>query len=293
MRHVAHAVPPLFVLLLATVFVSPAPVLGQVPGIVVEVPPEGTVQELLLRDGSTLFGRVVSTGDPFRFELISGQILEFRVADVRRLGVRAGRVVDGRFWRSDPNQTRLFFGPTGRSLKAGDGYLSVFELFFPILALGVSDRITIAGGTPLLFGDFGSQPFWFAPKVGILETERMAVAAGVLAFFTTESTESVGVLYGVASFGSSDQGAHVGVGYGYDRGGLASSPAVMLGGEIRVGQVVKLLTENYVLPSEGGILSAGIRFFGERLSADLGLATPVGTGDNFFAFPVVNFVWNW
>lgn len=37
-------------------------------------------------------------------------------------------------------------------------------------------------------------------------------------------------------------------------------------------------------------MSAGVRFMGQRLSADLGLATPLGL-DEFFVFPMVNFVW--
>jgi energy-converting hydrogenase Eha subunit B len=49
------------------------------------------------------------------------------------------------------------------------------------------------------------------------------------------------------------------------------------------------VTENYVF-REGGIASAGVRFMTGRLSADLGLATPLGV-DDVFVFPVVNFVW--
>ncbi len=52
---------------------------------------------------------------------------------------------------------------------------------------------------------------------------------------------------------------------------------------------LKLVTENYVFEG-GGIISAGVRFMGRRLSADLGLATPLGA-DEFFVFPMVNFVW--
>lgn len=37
----------------------------------------------------------------------------------------------------------------------------------------------------------------------------------------------------------------------------------------------------------------GFRLFGERLSADLALMVPVGTDGETFAFPLVNFVWNW
>jgi hypothetical protein len=267
---------------------------AQQPTVQVVIPPEGVTQELVLRDGSTLFGRVVETGDPFRFELASGQVLEFRIADVRRISGARGRVVDGTFWRSDPNQTRLFFGPTARTLPAGDGYLSVFELIFPIVAVGVHDRVTLAGGTPLLFGSGQSgHPFWFAPKVGLVQGDQIELAAGVLALFGTGSSESFGILYGIASIGDPDGGAHIGAGWGYDRGDLASQPALMFGGEARIGPSVKLLTENYLFPSDGGIVSGGVRFFGERLSADLGLAMPVGDGTGTFIFPVVNFSWSW
>jgi hypothetical protein len=36
--------------------------------------------------------------------------------------------------------------------------------------------------------------------------------------------------------------------------------------------------------------SGGIRFFGDRLSADLAIAIPIGAED-LFAFPVLNFVY--
>jgi hypothetical protein len=213
---------------------------------------------------------------------------------VQRISQARGRLVDGAFWRRDPNQTRLFFGPTARTLPEGDGYLSVFELFFPIVAVGVNDRVTLAGGTPLFFfSGSGGHPFWFAPKVGLVQDDRIEVAVGVLALFGTGSTESVGIVYGISSFGDPDGGVHLGAGWGYDRGDLASRPALMLGGETRIGPSTKLITENYLFPSDGGVISAGIRFFGERLSADLGLATPVGDGAGTFIFPLVNFSWSW
>lgn len=61
----------------------------------------------------------------------------------------------------------------------------------------------------------------------------------------------------------------------------------------QVSRSVTLLTENYLWRRGGGaagIASAGARFFGERLSADVGLAVPIGTGE-LFVFPVVNFVY--
>jgi hypothetical protein len=63
----------------------------------------------------------------------------------------------------------------------------------------------------------------------------------------------------------------------------------MVGGEYRVGRRLKLITENYVYDG-GGIVIAGVRFVGDHLSADFGLASPVGVGE-LYAFPMVNFVW--
>ena len=51
---------------------------------------------------------------------------------------------------------------------------------------------------------------------------------------------------------------------------------------------VERVTENYAVEG-GGIASVGVRFLGRRLSADLGLATPLGANE-FFVFPMVNVV---
>ena len=64
----------------------------------------------------------------------------------------------------------------------------------------------------------------------------------------------------------------------------------MVGGEHRVSRRMKLITENYAF-KRGAILSAGVRFLGEQLSADLGVFTPVTGEDIFVLAPIVNFVW--
>ncbi|HZD03948.1 MAG TPA: hypothetical protein VE173_03495, partial [Longimicrobiales bacterium] len=76
---------------------------------------------------------------------------------------------------------------------------------------------------------------------------------------------------------------------------FADTPAILLGAETRATRHVKLLTENYLIPTGDGdaevLLSAGPRFFGEQLSADLGIAVLASGGGGFF--PLVNFVYNW
>jgi hypothetical protein len=114
----------------------------------------------------------------------------------------------------------------------------------------------------------------------------------VLAGNTGEVT--AGVVYGVGTFGDRDQAASVGVGFGFSNGDFESQPVVMAGGEMRVSSQTKLITENYFAPGESGVvLSGGIRFFGERLSADFGLFTVAG-GEGCGAecvLPLVNFVY--
>ena len=82
--------------------------------------------------------------------------------------------------------------------------------------------------------------------------------------------------------------------WGWVQDDFADTPAVLFGAETRVAAGVKLITENYLIPTGDGadvLLSAGPRFFTGRLSADLGLAMSP-SGDGGF-FPLVNFVYNW
>jgi hypothetical protein len=52
------------------------------------------------------------------------------------------------------------------------------------------------------------------------------------------------------------------------------------------------MTENWLWPNSDvhGFVSGGIRFLGERLSADLAIIVPL-TEEDFFAFPLVSFAW--
>ena len=61
---------------------------------------------------------------------------------------------------------------------------------------------------------------------------------------------------------------------------------------MRVSRTIKLITENY-FTSDRSLSSIGVRFFGERLSADLGVALFVDEGDVSPTLPIVNFVCVW
>lgn len=267
---------------------SPAP--GQPESaLVVAVAPEGVTQELRLRDGSVVYGRVTAVeGGRVTFRTNTGGTLEFAAADIVSLTTVDGRVVAREFWKDDPNPTRLFFGPTARPLKRGEVYLGVYEIFMPFVQVGITDRISVGGGTPLVFGGGGDRPFWFTPKVTLVARPRTQVAAGAMHIMNVDG-DTLGIAYGAVTQGTRDTAVSVGLGFAYERFEDVSAPVLMIGGEHRVRRNLKLVSENYLFES-GGIVSAGVRFITGRLSADLGLAAPLGV-DEVFVFPMVNFVW--
>jgi len=256
----------------------------------IEMPAPGKTQELTLRDGSRLFGRViVIEPELIVFRTVGGVDVSVLRTDIAALRIVAGRLIKGMFVPADPNATRLFFGPTARSLERGQGYVAMYEFVMPFVQVGLTDRVSVGAGTPLIFGGGGNHPFWVTPKVQVYDAPRTKVAVGLLHLFVA-GDEQVGIAYGVATLGSADSAATVGAGYAYETADDAGTPVVMVGGERRVHRRLKLVTENYLWPGATGLLSGGVRFIGDRLSADLGLVMPLGA-DDLIAFPVVNFVW--
>jgi hypothetical protein len=254
-----------------------------------------TVVEIRLTDGSILFGRIASVdGDRITIASESGARTELNRAQIATIKPTLSRLVNGERWNDDPNTTRLFFGPTGRAIGRGEGYFAVYELLMPFLSYGVSDRLSLSGGTPIIPLAMG-EVFYFAPKLTIVSQPGIDLATGVLAFFAPNENESVGLLYGVGTFGSRDNAFTIGLGLPFITGegdNFADRTVLMLGGEARMSQRTKFISESYFVPGEsGGIITGGFRFFGERLSADAGLGMIVGDGETACCLPIVNFVY--
>lgn len=253
--------------------------------------PEGpaVLCELVLKDGSRIFGVVErETPDEVVLRTQAGAIVTARRAEIASLRLIEGRVERGEFVRGDLHRTRLFFAPTGRSLAPGEVSFGVFQFVAPFVQVGVTERFSIGGGTPLLFGfeDF-ERPFWVTPKLQVVRTPRAQAAVGLLHVFNFDG-DGGGIAYGVGTIGDTENAFTAGAGLMYsdgDRNGL-----LMVGGERRVRSNLKLITENYLWRDGHGLLSGGVRFLGERLSADLALVAPL-RAERFVAFPVVNFVY--
>lgn len=262
----------------------PAPVQAQ------EVAQE-VLYELVLKDGTRIHGYLEQDApDRITLRTLGGARLQVERANIVSLERAGGRVESGRFLKSDSNPTRLFFGPTGRAVKKGEGYVGVYELFLPFVQVGITDRLSIGAGTPLVFGGGGNRPFWITPKFQLHESRTTSTSIGAIHFLNVDGV-NLGIAYAASTFGTTDDAVTVGVGWAYantnanDEGALVA----MIGGERRISPRIKLITENYLFTG-GGIASGGIRFIGDSLSADLGLFAPIGAG-GFVALPIANFVW--
>lgn len=271
-------------LLLVASLTVPSASVAQV-GAVPEPGPD--LYEVSLVDGSVFVARIVAVDDRRVTLMTSGGtevvVERAQLAEIRRA---VGQVVDGTFWAQDPNDGRLFFSATGRSLQKGEGYGGTYLIVLPFAAYGVTDRFTIGGGAPLLFGEL--QPFYITPKFQVIRSERASVSVGTLHFITDGS--NVGIAYGVATLGSRDNALHVGVGFGYSGDDFVSEPVAMVGGESRVTRRVKLMTENYLLPDDTGLVfSGGLRYLGRRFGADIGIAGYAGDRQGGCCLPLLNF----
>jgi hypothetical protein len=250
---------------------------------------------IILKDGSELVGKIASRDSiKINFITMSGISLDIPQTEIKSMEAIAGTWVRGEFQYADPNQTRLFFAPTGRGLAQGQGYFSAYELFFPFIAYGVTDFFTLAGGISIFPGTT-AQLVMIAPRVNFPASDVLHISGGILYINSTSfQGDGLGITYGTGTLGSSDAALTLGLGWGFSGGSYADKPIIVLGGEARLSQHTKLISENWFPPgTDAFVYSFGLRFFGERLAADLAF---FGYSDlkteGFPFFPWLGFAYN-
>lgn len=264
------------------------------------IPDSIHTQILMLKDGSKLIGRIVEIGESeIQFEMSLGKmtILRSKIKGVEVVSTSSIR--NGEYWFPNPNNTRLYFAPTARNLKKGEGYFADYFFVFPGIAYGVTDNITIGGGMSIIPGvDIPDQLFYFTPKIGGEISKDLNVAVGALVAtvpdsFDSDAPTTAGIFYTVGTYGTPDVSVTAGIGYGYVDDELADKPMVMVGGEKRLSRRMSFVTENWMVPGvDNLIISYGVRFFGESLSVDLALVNTLGEDFFFPGVPYIDFVYN-
>ncbi|MBI1966912.1 MAG: hypothetical protein HYS40_02885 [Gemmatimonadetes bacterium] len=253
------------------------------------------VVAIRLTDGSELIGRVVAADDTALIVVTNaGLRVVVPRAAVGSWRAMRGHMAGGAYRLTDPNVSRLFFAPTGRNLQAGEGYFADYFLFFPFVAVGVHDRLTVAAGMSL-FPGASSQLLYVAPKIGVAQGERLNFAVGGIYASLPEGEGNIGAGYAALTVGSEDAAATFLAGYPFADGEFTDAPGFVGGGEARLSARTKFLAEVWKLPGVDELPAVfGLRFFGERIAVDFGLVHVIGADtEGFPFFPWVDFVVNW
>lgn len=172
------------------------------------------------------------------------------------------------------NGTRLFFAPTARNLRKGEGYVQDIDVYLVGANYGITNNISIGALVPIIPG-LGLNIFAITPKVSVPVAEKFNVGAGVL--YANAFGYGGGIGYGVATYGTADNNLTAGLGYAFGNGETSSTPVVVVGGAVRVSRRLFLIDETYIVDQGvGGLL--GVRIAAARASGSLGLvyATKLG-----------------
>ena len=247
--------------------------------------------KILLHDGSMLLGSFVdSRPDTLTVRTLGGLVFEIPDSSITGVTALPAGYGTGRWSATDPNQSRLFFAPTGRKLKPGSLYFADYYVLFPTLAAGITDHFSITGGVSLIPAA-DRQAYYVAPKWTFEVSANTGIAAGCMVLKIPEE-KALELVYASGTHGNDVRSVTLGIGVPFNRDARGNI-ILVAGGETQVSNRIKLITENWIITGPGGfgLFSGGVRFFGERLSVDLALiAVRELLEENGFPFiPYVDF----
>jgi hypothetical protein len=235
---------------------------------------DSTNKKLVLRDGNQLLVTLKrAQNDTLVVQTAGG--LQIDVPDIHIAKViDVGNDLRGQqFTHTDPNNTKLFFGPTGRGLKAGTGYFADYYIFFPTVAFGITDFFSVAAGMSI-FPAAESQLFYIAPKLAFQVTPSWSLAAGLLYLDVPNENDDQSLGYAVTTIGDDRTSVTLGAGLPLTSDS-EDTPLLLVGAEAQISNRSKLITENWLSTGENTevVFSGGIRFFGESIAVGLAFIT--------------------
>jgi len=242
--------------------------------------------------GLTYVGTIIEGNDKEIILLTEGKtkvhIPIETIQDIR--SIPSSHFHDGEYWFPNPNETRYLYAPSAFNLKKGEGYYQNTYLFINSFNYGFTDNFSFGVGFEFLstFGSFGGDfnpIFFLTPKYSMQVSENFRVGIGVLFGNVSNLVGGFGVGYGLATYGNPEHNATLGLGFGFFDGDFSTDPVITISGMTRISRRISLVTENWFFPADvyRGILTYGIRFFGESMSVDLAL---INNSDIATAFPI-------
>ncbi len=250
-----------------------------------EALPAPTTVSVSLQDGRKFVGTIVQE-EVSHVTLWTRAGIEVRIPRSSIASITPVLVPARRFLRRDPHDSRLLFAPTGRPLRKGDGYFSDHDVLFPGVTYGVTDGLSVSAGASVVPAVGLSDQLLFASaRLAHQPSEHLALSAGAL--YAAGAGEHAALVFGVGTFGRPERSLTVGLGFGgmKTEGGYPDyrrrfrwrdAPILMVGGNVQLSNSLALVSENWLLLGRDFELSRqpfglAVRFFGDRISADVGV----------------------
>lgn len=271
------------------------------------VPEVGTMVRISMTDGSVYLGEIISheTGI-IRLKTSNTGTLQIPTINIERLEDISGeKMRKGEYWFENPSYNRYFLGQSAKPLRKGEGYYQNIWVFFNSAHYGITKNIAIGGGFEFLSTFAAQTPIFFlSTKAGFNLGERSSTGVTLrylnIADLNQDNDVDIdldgGLFLGTAqyTYGTKDHNITGGIGYGIAAGDAADKPVFVLSGQTRAGKRIGFLSENYIIPVDGGLevlFIYGMRFMGERISFDLTfLNHPEIAKVIFIGIPMVDFV---
>lgn len=236
----------------------------------------GQTYTVEVKSGTAVVGTLTAaTAEELSFQTKDLGVLVLKRVNIRQLTLLTPEQAR-RGFDYQGNGNRLFFAPTARNLRRGEGTVQTIDIFLLGVNYGITDNISM-GALFTWIPEAGSDNFFaLTPKVSIPVREQVRLGAGALVVLRSGSNFTLA--YANGTYGSADNNLTAGVGYAFVQGQYVNTPVFIVGGATRVSRRLSLLNETYILNVKdsydnatfiGGI--AGVRISGQRLSGSLGL----------------------
>jgi len=229
-----------------------------------------------LMDDSEIIGKLIST-TPETYDILTHTNLRITIKkdQIKNVEMIEPNLSKFKIFRKDPHDSHLFLAPTAKTLPAGKFYFSVYELFFPVVSVGITDFFMLSGGFSLVPGiDLDEQIKYVSAKISPTGDSPVKFAFSTT-YFSVWEEQDFTAGFGTVTYSSGRVGLTGGVGFGFNSNEFMETPILILGGELQISNSAKLITENWIWAEEDvALLSFGIRFFSEKLAGDFGFLLP-------------------
>jgi hypothetical protein len=233
------------------------------------------IYNIELKDGSIFIGNILQQ-DSVNLVLRTSSIprIEIPVSKIKSIDeVDNSNFKNDTYWFSNPHATRYFYGPSAIGLKKGEGYYQNTYLLLNSFNVGITDNISIGGGLEFISTFAVRDPLFFiTPKASFKVAEKFHAGGGVL-YARIPWGGSLGTVFATGTYGTTDNNITGSLGWGFVNSEFRERPIITLSGTTRMSERAALVTENWLIPTDGyyGIFSYGVRFFGEKMAVDLAL----------------------